>query len=239
MLELSLVLLGGLLGSAHCVGMCGPLAIVIGMPARGWRQQVSRQTVYSAGRIFTYSVLGAMAGFGGWRLVRAFPQVAYVPGWLAVGAGLLLLYQGLRSTGLWPRRPVLATGGDCLAAAAFRRLLAARTMREVFLAGLATGLLPCGLTYAFLAMAASTMHWFSGVLVMVAFGLGTSPAMMLTGIGGNWLTGEYRVRMLRLAAWCVVLAGLLCIARGAGALWHPAESARPFCPFCLELPRGT
>jgi uncharacterized protein len=195
--------------------------------------------VYSAGRIFTYAVLGALAGFGGWRVVRAFPEVAYVPAWLAVAAGLLLVYQGIRSTGLWPRSPVGAGGGDCLAAAAFRRLLAARTMGEVFLAGLVTGLLPCGLTYAFLTMAASTMHWLSGVLVMATFGLGTSPVMIMTGIGGNWLAGEHRARMLRLAAWCVVLAGILCIARGAGTLWQRADAGRPFCPFCLERPGGS
>ena len=234
MLELPLVVLGGLLGSAHCVGMCGPLAIMIGLPGGNWHQKIYRQAVYSGGRIFTYSVMGGMAGFGGWRLVRAFPQLAHLPAWLSLAAGLLLIYQGLRTAGVFPKRPVAGSRGDCLAAVAFRRLLAARTCGEVFLAGMVTGLLPCGLTYAFLTMAASTTHFFPGVLIMASFGIGTSPVMMATGIGGSWLAGESRLRMLRVAAWCVVLAGILCVARGLGGMPSAAEASKPFCPFCVE-----
>src|SRR5690606_7302744 len=143
------------------------------------------------------AVLGGMAGFGGWRLVRAFPQLVQLPPWHSLAAGVLLIYQRLRTAGVLPKRSLAASLGDCLPAAAFRRLLAARTSGEVFLAGMVTGLLPCGLTYAFLTMAASTTHFFPGVLIMASFGVGTSPVMMATGIGGSWLAGESRLRMLR------------------------------------------
>ena len=232
MLELPLVILGGLLGSAHCVGMCGPLAIMMGMAGGTWRQKFLRQGVYSAGRIFTYGVLGGMAGFGGWRLVRAFPQLSQLPSWFSLLAGLLLVYQGLRAAGVIQRRTRLVSQGECLAAAAFRKLMTARTSGEVFLAGMMTGLLPCGLTYAFLTMAASSMHLLPGVLIMVSFGLGTSPVMIMTGVGGSWLAGETRLRMLRLAAWCVVLAGVLCLVRGLGGIPLTSDLTGPFCPFC-------
>ena len=70
MIELPLLFTAGILGSTHCLGMCGPFALAIGSQAPGWKSNLLRQLVYSAGRIFTYASLGAMAGFGGWRLGR-------------------------------------------------------------------------------------------------------------------------------------------------------------------------
>ena len=65
MIELPLVFLGGLLGSAHCVGMCGGFAVSIGIGSRGLASNLRRQLVYTAGRIFTYSFFGIVAGYAG------------------------------------------------------------------------------------------------------------------------------------------------------------------------------
>src|SRR3954470_12582182 len=115
MIELPLIFVAGILGTAHCLGMCGPMALAIGSAATGWPSAITKQLVYTSGRIFTYAVLGSAAGFCGARLVRTVPALVNVPATLAVIAGTLLLYQGLRATGLFRRPGVGPATGSCLA----------------------------------------------------------------------------------------------------------------------------
>ena len=75
MIELPLVFVAGILGTAHCLGMCGPFALAIGAGASGWRGALGRQFAYTAGRVFTYGVLGAIAGYGGARLTQSLPAI--------------------------------------------------------------------------------------------------------------------------------------------------------------------
>jgi len=230
-IEWPLLVVSGLLGSAHCLGMCGPFALAIGSHAAGWRSNLLRQASYSAGRIFTYAVLGAVAGFCGLRLANSLVGWTNVPAVLAILAGSLLVVQGLLAAGILPNRGVAAAAGACPAAAGMRSLLHSRGVGDVFLAGLFTGLLPCGLLYGMVALAASTHHVGRGLGTMVAFGLGTVPAMMATGLGGSLLGVAARRHLHAIAAWCLVLTGVVSIARGAGFLsFGGAEPAG--CPFC-------
>ena len=87
MIGLPLVFLGGLLGSAHCVGMCGGFALLIGSGARSARANLARQIVYSLGRIFTYSACGAAVGYAGLRLSDDLPSVVNAQALLAIVAG--------------------------------------------------------------------------------------------------------------------------------------------------------
>lgn len=227
MIELPLVFVGGLLGSGHCLGMCGPFALLLGSHSRSARANWARQLAYTLGRLFTYTFLGAIAGFGTWRVVRALPVATRVPAWLAIAAGLFLAYQGLRAAGVWRRQPV--SGAEpCLLSPSLRQTLAAPGWLPALVAGLFTGLLPCGLTYAFLAMAASAAQPLRGGLIMFTFGLGTGPLMLLAGIGGRWLHTTTRWHLYRLAAWSVVAAGVVCCCRGVWDLMQPEGG----CPFC-------
>lgn len=231
-IQLPLVLVGGLLGSSHCLGMCGPFALLIGSGAPSWRGNVARQLVYGAGRVFTYGTLGALAGFGGLRLVQLAPAAASVPAALAVCAGALLMYQGLAAAGVLRR---FGWGGSqpCLGAAGLAALLRDPRWLSVFLAGVFTGFLPCGLVYGFLALAAATASVPHGALLMAAFGLGTTPLMTLAGVGGQLLTVAARRRMFQVAAWCVVVAGAVSIARGVGYLpWPGVSEVMQGCPLC-------
>ena len=235
MTELPLVALGGLLGSAHCVGMCGSFALRLGADATSWRANLLRQLIYGGGRLFSYAVLGAAAGYGGRQLIHA-TSVVNVQAWLAVIAGGFLVWQGLQSTGLLRRRAVRAGNLSCLGPGLIGTLLQTRGFTAPLLAGVLTGLLPCGLVYAFLALAVSsgTLPW--GMATMVCFGLGTLPMMTALGLGTTLLGLVGRRRMLQFAAWCVVLTGTLSIVRGAGVLQAEpvAEQAAPACPLCLE-----
>ena len=176
-IEWPLLVVSGLLGSAHCLGMCGPFALAVGSAAPTWRTNLARQACYSAGRIFTYAVLGATLAFCGRRLAGLLPGWTNLPACLALAAGGLLLVQGLLAAGVLRPRGV-SGAATCPGAAGFRALLGGRGLMDVFIAGLFTGLLPCGLLYGMLALAASTQDVVRGLVTMAAFGAGTVPAMV-------------------------------------------------------------
>lgn len=231
--EWPLLVVSGMVGAAHCLGMCGPFALAIGAAATDWRTNLRRQLAYSAGRIFTYAVLGATAGFAAARLAVSLPAWTNLPAALAISAGLLLLWQGLLAAGVMQRRGIRGTT-VCPGGGALRSLLAANGLVDVFVAGLFTGLLPCGLLYGMLAYAASRHDVIVGMISMTAFGAGTIPAMVVAGLGGSALTAAGRRRMHTVAAWCLVVTGLVSIMRGASYVTLPGSEPSG-CPFCAAL----
>ncbi|MCS6850826.1 MAG: sulfite exporter TauE/SafE family protein [Gemmataceae bacterium] len=236
-----LIFAGGLLGSGHCLGMCGSFVLALGSQRdRAWRL-VRRQVVYGLGRVFTYAVGGAAAGYMGWRLASGLRSLAAVQACLAIAAGGLLLYQGLTAAGVLSPMRGRTSWGLCLLPSLFGALLHATRWRSVFLAGMVNGLLPCGLVYAYLSLAASSANLLVGALTMTLFGLGTVPPLALLGAGGQALR-RVGPRLLPLAAWCVVLTGVLCLVRGCGLLaeWQffqlPAEAMCGGPPGSWSLP---
>ncbi len=236
MIEWPLILLGGLLGSSHCLGMCGPFAVMIGAGARGWKEGFVRQLIYSVGRICTYAFGGAVAGFLGLRLSRQFGSLGGAQGMLSILAGVLLVIQGILAAG-WFRSGGMggSGGGVCGSAKLFATFLRHPRGYHVFLAGILTGFLPCGLVYAYLSLAAATGDIWRGLAVMAVFGAGTVPVMALTGTGARLMNLAFRRRMFQIAAACVIFTGLITVARGAwfvGSAGSSEEEIR--CPACLE-----
>ncbi len=226
MIELPLVFCAGLLGSAHCIGMCGAFVITIAAqtPRRG--ENAARQLCYTLGRLFTYGWLGAIAGYGGMTLVG---RNHWWPAVLATVAGSVLLYEGLRTVGWLPGRTVSGTSG-CLAGSLLGPLLRRHGRTGIFLAGVATGLMPCGLLYGMVGAAAATSGPLAGAVLMSVFALGTAPAMVLTGMTGSLLGARGRERLFQWAGWCLVLTAMITVGRGlmASPLWVDD----PSCPFC-------
>lgn len=231
MLELPLVFAAGILGSGHCLGMCGPFAIALGGGAKTWRHNLGRQLLYTLGRTFTYSVFGAAAGFGSWRLTHSVSWLSHLGAWLAIVAGAFLLFQGMTAAGFIPHR-LVQHAPNCLTADFLRAMLRAPGRSGVFLAGMFTAFLPCGLVYGFLALAAASANFWMGSLIMTVFGLGTAPPMIAAGCGGSLLSGAARLRLLKIAAWCVVLTGAITIVRGVGMMEWNGPEASASCPFC-------
>lgn len=259
MTDFSLILLGGLLGSSHCVGMCGGFALTLGTGATTWRHNLARQSAYGCGRIFTYATLGAAAGFGGRSLVLA-TSLFNIQAVLAIAAGLLLVSQGLRATSLWdalkrrrnqtlaaPKSASLDIASSVTRPAGFKPPLCVRSgllatlLRKSGIAGPAlggvmTGFLPCGLVYAMLALAVSSGNLADGALTMICFGVGTLPLMIGLGVGVSLVSLANRRRLFQLAAWCIILTGGLSLARGAYALTSlgrpTSEQTPPKCPLC-------
>jgi len=231
MIELPMIFIAGILGTAHCLGMCGPIALLIGGGAQEWRTAVVRQASYTAGRIFTYGTLGATAGFCGTWLVKTWPTVVSLPSLLAIAAGILLIAQGLRAAGLLSKGGVGSASAPCLLNGFFRHFVRQRSAYAVFLAGLFTGFLPCGLLYGMLALAMSTHSTVWGGLMMVVFGLGTAPAMALAGLSGRLISLAARRWLFSIAAWCLIFTGAISVVRGASFILISDNSAGD-CPLC-------
>jgi sulfite exporter TauE/SafE len=235
MIEFPLVFLGGLLGSAHCVGMCGGFAVTIGLGTTSLLSNLQRQLIYTAGRIFTYSFLGIAAGYAGsWVASRASVWINAQAA-LCLLAGVLLAAQGMFALGLVPKRVSsrrFPGGSLCLARSLVGPFLASSLWSDVLLAGMLTGFLPCGLVYGFLALASSSASIVAGLAIMVLFGAGTAPLLILAGAGASLLSYSRRLSLLRVSALCVCLTGLVSIARGVFFLpiWGVPEVAR--CMLC-------
>jgi len=244
--ELPLVFMSGILGSAHCIGMCGPISATMNIGTSTLRGALARQSSWSCGRVVTYAFLGMVAGFAGARFTQSSwlssqTGVMQVQAGFAVIAGFLLVIQGLLATG-WLRRKQ-ANGGSCLTASVFGRFLQGGSSISVFIAGLATGFLPCGLVYSFLALAAASASVWKGPLIMISFGLGTVPVMLVAGAGLTMTTLTIRQRLMKVAAACVLMTGILTMGRGivfaANSTVQTPEEACPLCSPQAEEPSGT
>jgi sulfite exporter TauE/SafE len=244
MIELPLVFLAGILGTAHCLGMCGPLALRMSAHSSGWSQACVRQGLYSLGRISTYTFLGLLSGFCGQWAARHSAALINVPAAFAILAGLVFIYKGLQETGLLAnlrgllqrRQPVASAVGNSAGAMCGLGLLFAPFFRGrghtgALLAGICTGFLPCGLLYGMLTLAASTQQVVLGGVTMLVFGLGTTPLLMLAGTSGQLLSLVSRRRLFAAAAWCLLLTGCVSLVRGASHLSWGGQPA-PGCPFC-------
>ena len=226
---LPLVLMSSFLGSAHCVGMCGPLALVLGTGCPTLRANLRRQIVFSLGRVFTYMALGVFAAVGAMYLSHRWRWFFWVPAAASLVAGGLLIWQSLGY--LWPwRRGESGEGLSLLGGGLLAPLLRGPGARSGFLAGVFTGFLPCGLVYAYLALAAGTHDVLQAAAVMGTFGLGTVPAMLASGCGLQLATWRWRHRLFQVAAVATLIVGVLAVARGISGSLHPAQAQG--CPLC-------
>lgn len=225
--RLLLVSAGGFLASAHCIGMCGGFACALAATDSGGWKFVGRQLTYNFGRIFTYAFLGALAGSAGVFLSRMRWGGVTAPQALSLAAGVIMIGLGLSAMGIirLPQRWTSLEGG--LFAPLFAHFMGPRSWAGHFGAGVANGFLPCGLVYAFLATAAAAGDGLHGMLLMVFFGLGTVPAMLLAAGGGRVLSVAARRRVYQAAAVLIVAMGVMTVVRG----WPRSEGA---CPACGE-----
>jgi sulfite exporter TauE/SafE len=229
-----LAMLGGLLGSSHCVGMCGGFAALVGLHTGSVLGNLRAQLVYSLGRLMSYAALGAVAGFAGQRLISSLPQMINAPAVLCLAAGLLLFREGLLASGLFRRWIGGSSTAGCLFGPLFSTILKTPGARNTFVAGIATGLLPCGLVYAFVSLAATSGDLLRGGALMLAFGAGTVPLMVVTGCGVSLLSWAARQRLWQFAAWSVMITGLLTLGRGVAYLQAAPEHKTAACPFCAK-----
>ena len=215
--SLLLMLTMGLLGSAHCVGMCGSIAgaLALSLP-RECRDDplcLARYiAIYNLGRLLTYAIAGAVGGALGAVLSGAehLPMLHQGARWLA---SLVLIAAGLYLTGWLPQLSRMERIGEPLwrrIEPLGRRLLPLRRPSDALWFGLIWGWLPCGLVYYALLLTTSTEGPVQGAMHMALFGLGTLPAVGGVGLAAGWFTVLARnPRLKQIGGLVLVAAGLL------------------------------
>ena len=175
----------GLLGGAHCIGMCGgimnALSFAIPEQQRTIRQVTPILLLYNLGRIFSYTLAGAIVGLLGGYLQQTGSQIGPA---LRIIAGLMLIAMGLYLAGWWRGLTYLEKLGGYLwkyLQPVGNRLMPVTKSSQALILGLIWGWLPCGLVYSTLTWSATSANWQQSALVMFSFGLGTLPVMLLTG----------------------------------------------------------
>jgi len=233
--EFALIFVSGVLGSAHCIGMCGGIAATMSLGTKSITGAMLRQICWSLGRTLTYVFLGIAAASVGAKFLRAQGNAVWLQAMFAIVAGLLLVVQGLHAAGWLRWRVRRKANVPCVTRTVFSQFFRGGSSTSAFIAGLVTGFLPCGLVYSFLALAASSGSVGKGILIMLCFGLGTIPVMMLTGAGLSMATIGIRRKLIRIAGISVLVTGLMTTARGVTfAASSRAKSATDACPLCVD-----
>lgn len=203
----------GLLGSFHCVGMCGPIAFMLPVSRDNAAKKFLQIFLYHFGRILAYSLIGLVFGLLG-RSLNLFGLQQY----LSIGAGLLMIAVILVPSERFqkvnfskPLYRIISRIKSSLGAA-----LKKKTADTFFTIGFLNGFLPCGLVYMAVFGAIASGSIFESSLYMILFGMGTIPLMTTAVYFGGMLNGVLRKRVQRLIPVFVVVIGLLFIMRGLG-----------------------
>lgn len=210
----------GLVGSfGHCAAMCGPLVASFALAASplGPRRALFGQLAYHAGRITTYALVGAAMGLTG-SFVNVAGRLAGVQQVVAILAGALMVLLGLGAAGLSTALKRLEARASAKVVAAVRGILEGGGPGRLYPTGLALGLLPCGLSWTVFLGAAGTGSAPEGLLVALAFGVGTIPALLAIGAAGAAIGLRARGLLVRAGGVLVAALGVLFVLRGAGVL---------------------
>jgi sulfite exporter TauE/SafE len=225
----------GLLGSTHCLGMCGGIvsALTLGLHddirRSPWRL-APYLLAYNAGRIASYVLAGAAAGAVS---AGALGWTSSVPArWLVkLISGGFMIALGLYLAGWWPGLQRLEKWGGLLwrrIEPLGRRLLPVNHPLKAFGFGLVWGWLPCGMVYAALAWTLTSGSPGQGAALMLAFGLGTLPMLLAVGAAAEWFRDFVRHRRVRQGAGLLVLLfGVYVLFAPGGHSGHGADPAAP------------
>jgi sulfite exporter TauE/SafE len=210
----------GLLGGVHCVGMCGGIVTALSLGLTSVQSAAAPAPrhyllAYNAGRIASYTAAGALLGGVGWAASNwsGLHQLQQI---LQLVAGLFMVALGLYLAGWWQGLARIERVG-----ASFwkrlepfgRRFFPIRSARQALALGVVWGWLPCGLVYSVLVWSISTASPVRGAGLMLSFGLGTLPNLLLMGVAAAGLAARVRNPLTR------QLAGLLVISFGLYETW--------------------
>ncbi|WP_396596821.1 sulfite exporter TauE/SafE family protein [Dokdonia sp. R86516] len=206
-------LIFGLLGSFHCVGMCGPIAFMLPVDRKSPVKRAFQLMSYHAGRILTYSVLGLVFGIVG----KSF-NLFGIQQQLSIIIGVLMIVVILIPTKIFNKynfsRPLYKAVGKVKSS--MGTALKKKDPGTFFTIGYLNGLLPCGLVYMAIFGALASGGAWEGGLYMAVFGLGTIPLMTTAIYLGNFLKGKAKQGIVKVIPVFVVIVGVLFIVRGLG-----------------------
>lgn len=200
----------GFLGSFHCIGMCGPIAIAVG--GNGTQAFLLNKIVYNLGRSLTYALLGLLIGSLGFSLSLAGIQQGVS---IAMGLMVVLISLSYKKADQFLTIPVLS-GAVRWIKSQLHRSLKSGSRLAFFSTGLVNGLLPCGMVYMALVVAMGLQSPLMGAAYMFFFGIGTIPMLLGLMVSGSLLPALRRQQFQKAIPYLGVLIGLLMVFRGLG-----------------------
>lgn len=201
----------GFLGSFHCIGMCGPIALALPGSNDSTLSLITGRVLYNLGRVVTYSLLGAFFGLIGYSvtlagfqkslsvllgvliIISTFSQSKYFQNW-RMKTGLSSFYEKLKS----------------IISSQFKK----QGISTLFTIGILNGMLPCGFVYIGLAGSTTTGSILQGTLFMALFGIGTFPTMLAMSLAPGFISTSMRKRITRISPYLAVTFGIYLIYRG-------------------------
>jgi len=209
--EIYAAFLVGLVGSLHCIGMCGPIVIALPVPDSSNISFFTGRILYNLGRVVTYSFLGAVLGLAGSKIALAGAQqlVSIILGIIILIAVLLpQKYKNYFAQNYLIQK--LAQPLKSNIGVLFKK----GTFSAMFLIGILNGFLPCGLVYVALAGAIASGDAISGAAVMILFGFGTVPAMFVASVFGKFINIGIRTKIRKAIPVLAILLAFIFILRG-------------------------
>jgi len=222
----------GFFGSLHCIGMCGPIAMVIPYHSTSFHHGFLRSGLYNSGRIIGYAAIGILPGLFGQGLYLAGLQKN-----MALVLGMFLLIMAVFSFGLESRLTSIAIfrSFNQWLQKLLGKFLKQPTNTGVLVTGILNAFIPCGLVYVALAGAVMQQNIWSGALYMGLFGLGTIPLMLGIGLAGPLIGIKWRNYLKRATPIFLILFAALFIFRGLNVnlpidiqFWID-QGAQPMC----------
>jgi sulfite exporter TauE/SafE len=200
----------GLTSNLHCIGMCGPIAMAIPVNRKSNLTILSGILQYNSGRIFTYSILGAIVGSIGVTVVTFG-----ILQWISIAAGVFMILFAWRkwiSARLDAKLPVFGIQG--FVSKGLGKVIASRSPFKLTLLGSLNGMLPCGMVYVALMNALLGGNPLSSAYAMIAFGVGTLPAMIAVGFAANRISTSVRQKLNKAVPFMLTIVGVLIVLRG-------------------------
>lgn len=208
---ISVAFVMGAVGSLHCLGMCGPIAMALPMGSKNAESRLAGGMLYNLGRIVTYSSLGLLLGLAGGFLITPKIQSTISIVFGALILCYLLLPSRLKKT-VSNKAPV--QGFFLGLRKQLGRLLSSGSNQSLFTIGLLNGLLPCGMIYLALTSSFLTGDAVSGSFFMAAFGAGTFPAMLAVTYFGSFLNQKVRLNLRKAVPFFLACMAALLVLRG-------------------------
>ncbi|KQR95046.1 cytochrome C biogenesis protein [Chryseobacterium sp. Leaf180] len=201
----------GFASGFHCIGMCGPIALSMGLTKKQATNFYLQNLTYQFGRIITYALLGAVLGVIG----QGF-QMAGFQRFLTIGVGVLLIIMALFSFGGKDFASKIPFLSKFLFSVKMNlgKLLQKADYRSRFSTGILNGFLPCGMVYMALTASLASGGIWQGATYMAVFGLGTLPFMFAVVLAGNLMNQAFRQKVLKVIPVLMILLGGLFILRG-------------------------
>lgn len=217
----------GLLGGGHCLGMCGGLmgALTMAIPPDQRGRRLRLLVAYNLGRVSSYAVAGFLIGLAGLAVANSPAAMA-----LRVVAALLLITMGLYLAGWWSgltRIESLGRGLWCHIQPIASKFMPVTSVPRALILGALWGWLPCGLVYSTLLWSASQGDALDSALLMLAFGIGTWPVLLATGLAAERLTALLRKRGVRVVGGVMVILFGIWTLPGSHQQWLMGHSSAP------------